>query len=402
MTFLLLAIWIVLLEIATTRSIRNIFPQYCLRHKQTIRKIFIAQAAAALIIVFCGSILAREIRDYRIVTLYYYLFGILLTIYASKSVFVVSMGIDMLVRHARHKTNNPTPRHLIAKSGILFSIITALLIVWGMIFGRHNYDIQQVEISFDNLPPAFDGYKIVQISDLHAGSSLHFTNRLQQAVDIINRQHPDLIVFTGDMVNNFAEEAQPLIPIFSQLKATDGQFATLGNHDYGGYHNWKNPTDSVANHTELEKAIRMMNFTLLKNEATVISRDSLSQIAVVGIENWGIKKWNPKRGNLSLATQQVDSIAFKILLSHDPAFWHEKMEHKTNIALTLSGHTHGMQLSLKLGNTRISGARLRSRHWWGLYHTGTQYLYVNCGLGVIGYPGRVGMPPEITVITLRN
>ena len=219
---------------------------------------------------------------------------------------------------------------------------------------------------------------------------------------MINAQNPDLIVFTGDMVNNFAEEAYPLIPIFSQLEAKDGKYAVLGNHDYGGYYDWEEPADSVNNHIDLERCIATMGFVLLNNQAVVIGRDNLNRIALIGVENWGVEEYRPKQGAVESAMWPVSDAPFKILLSHDPSHWVEKIRQKTDITLTLSGHTHGMQMGVKVGKKRFSPARMRYRYWAGLYREGRQYLYVNRGLGVVGFPGRIGMPPEITVIRLKT
>jgi predicted MPP superfamily phosphohydrolase len=268
-----------------------------------------------------------------------------------------------------------------------------------------------VEISFDNRPAAFDGYKIVQISDVHAGSFDGSVRYFQKAADLINSQQPDLIVFTGDMVNNFAEETVPLIPIFSQLYARDGKYAVLGNHDYGGYYDWDTPADSVNNHETLKSAIEKMGFALLNNQSAALGRDHsdsspdtlTNRIALIGTENWGKGERRPKYADLEKATETVRDIPFKLLLSHDPLFWHETVKDRTDISLTLSGHTHGMQFGVKLGKKRYSFGILRGyRYLAGLYQTNRKYLYVNRGLGVIGFPGRIGMSPEITVITLRK
>jgi predicted MPP superfamily phosphohydrolase len=277
------------------------------------------------------------------------------------------------------------------------------LIVWSILFGRYNYRVETAEIFFDNLPQTFDGYKIVQISDVHAGSYAGKPiRRFEKAVAMINAQHPDIVVFTGDMVNNFSEELTPLVPIFSQLQAKDGKYAVLGNHDYGGYYRWKSVADSTTNQTAIEHYISMMGFVLLKNRAVTLSRDSAEQIALIGVENWGVKKRFPKRADIETAMLPVIDIPFKLLLSHDPAYWEKRIALKADIALTLSGHSHGMQMGVKLGRQRFSPASVSQRYWAGLYRTDGRYLYVNRGLGVIVFPGRIGMSPEITVITLRK
>ncbi len=408
MSFFIMALGIVFLDIITVWGIKKTFPKFSSHHKRGIRIAFMIQVILSLVIVLGGYFLGSRIRDYRMFALYYYLFGFMLAMYLPKTLFVLFLIIDSLislVRRRKRKKRNLQPhpsRHILAKCGAVICLFFAGLIAWGILFGRYNFTLEPAEITFETLPPAFDGYKIVQISDIHAGSFAGFTKRFKKAVDLINEQNPDLIVFTGDMVNNFAEEAYPLVPIFSQLKARDGKYAILGNHDYGGYYKWETPADSVANHADLEHYIDMMGFVLLKNQAVVIGKDSLNRIALIGIENWGVEQRHPKRGDIVQATGMVRDIPFKVLLSHDPSFWPEQVAGKTDIALTLSGHTHGMQMGVRFGKEHFSPARLQHRYWSGLYYIGNQYLYVNRGLGVIGYPGRIGMSPEITVITLHR
>jgi predicted MPP superfamily phosphohydrolase len=243
----------------------------------------------------------------------------------------------------------------------------------------------------------------VQISDFHLGTFAGIENRFQKVVDMINEQNPDLIVFTGDAVNNFADEIIPCIPIFSQLKARDGILAVLGNHDYGGYYKWKNASDSIANHEKIKSNIKQMGFTLLNNQAVKISRCDSDVIAIVGTENWGKVKRFPKRADLDKALEQVQDIPFKILLTHNPEFWSQKVKDKTDIALTLAGHIHGTQIGIKLGKKRYGMANmLRSAYLVGLYRSDKQYLYVNRGLGSTNFLARIGMTPEITVITVKK
>jgi predicted MPP superfamily phosphohydrolase len=208
-------------------------------------------------------------------------------------------------------------------------------------------------------------------------------------------------VCTGDMVNNFSEELISLIPVFSQLEAPDGKYAVLGNHDYGGYYDWDHPADSVANLEEIKNTVEQMGFVLLNNKSVIISRYNADRMALIGVENWGIKKHHPRRANLEEAMKAVKNVPFKVLLSHDPSFWINEVENKTDITLTLSGHTHGMQMGVKFGKKQFSIAPLFGYQYGsGVYQTNKQYLYVNRGLGVVGFPGRLGMSPEISVITL--
>ena len=354
----------------------------------------------SVIIVVGGFILQRQISDYRFIAVYYYLFGFIVALYFPKSIFVSFLFADWIILKTRSwgKLSGKSC-YLVAKCGFWTGIVVVCLFVWGIFFGRNNFTVDRVEISVENLPVEFDGYKIVQITDIHAGSFAGSAKRFQKAVNMINGQSPDLIVFTGDMVNNFADEAIPFIPVFSQLDARDGKYAVLGNHDYGGYTDWNTPADSVANHEALKNAIEQMGFVLLNNQSVTINRCDSVCIALIGTENWGDLERHPKRADLKKAMETLD-IPFKVLLTHNPLFWPEEIEGKTDIVLTLSGHTHGMQMGVKLGKKRYSPAMFKFRHWGGLYQTDKQYLYVNRGLGVIAFQGRIGMSPEITVVTL--
>lgn len=272
------------------------------------------------------------------------------------------------------------------------------LILDGVIFGKYRHTARRVKIKIKNLPQSFKGYKIVQISDVHSGSFFH-PEKLQPAIDLINRQNADLILFTGDMVNNIAKEFEPFVNLFKTLKAKDGKFSVLGNHDYGSYVEWPSlqaKTDNLQNLINLEKEA---GFRMLMNEHISIDRNG-EKLYIVGVENWGEKPF-PQFGDLDKATAGIPVIAAKILMSHDPTHFDNVVKHHpSDIALTLSGHTHGMQFGIDLKNWRWSPVKFRYKKWADLYESEGKYLYVNRGFGVIGYPGRVGIKPEITVFEL--
>ncbi|MDR2038181.1 MAG: metallophosphoesterase [Bacteroidales bacterium] len=408
MSFFLTAFVLIILDTITVRGIKYIFPNFWIRHKSGIKTFFILQVIFFLFFLMGGFFLQEHTRDYRVFTVYYYLFGLMVALYSPKTIFAISLVLDIIISRTGNKKRRSrnlspkNPSHILAKCGMVTGVCMTLIIVWGILFGRYNYDVHHVQITFDDLPVKFDGFKIAQISDVHAGSSAGMIHRFQKAVDLINQQAPDIIVFTGDMVNNFAEETYPLIPVFSGLKASGGKYAVMGNHDYGMYYKWKTPAEEKANIQNTEQAITSMGFDLLNNRSVVIEKDSLNRIAVVGIENWGIRDRHPKLGDIDIATDSVKDIPFKILLSHDPSFWAEKIKGKTDIPLTLSGHTHGMQIGARFGKRRFSPARMQYEYWAGLYQVNRQYLYVNRGLGVIAFPGRIGMPPEITILELKR
>ena len=288
--------------------------------------------------------------------------------------------------------------HIISKVGFVFSAIVLLTIIYGIEIGRYNYKINKIDLKFTNLPQSFNGLKIVQISDLHIGSYNKDYKEIEKIVKIVNNQDADLLIFTGDLVNNFASELNGYIPILQKLHAAIGKYSILGNHDYGDYSSWINQQEKIKNLEEIKEAQKETGFKLLLNNSIKIKRDN-EEITIIGTENWGLPPFH-QYGDLTKSMANVDTNSFKILLTHDPTYWDSTVVKKTNIELTLAGHTHGMQFGISFAGKRWSPAQYMYKHWGGLYEINNQYLYVNTGIGVIGIPGRVGMPPEITVVTL--
>ncbi|RYG47444.1 MAG: metallophosphoesterase, partial [Chitinophagaceae bacterium] len=264
---------------------------------------------------------------------------------------------------------------------------------------KYKYQLKRVSLAFNNLPASFKGLKIIHISDIHSGS---FTDKkaVQKGIDKILNEKPDLILFTGDLVNNTADEMDDYKDIFSQLKAPMGVYSTLGNHDYGDYVQWKSPEEKSANLERLKKVHAELGWRLLMNEHVPLQKGD-STIALLGIENWSSKASFPKYGDMKKAYAGTDAYPFKILMSHDPSHWDAEVRKSyTDIDLALAGHTHGMQFGVDLPGFKWSPVQYVYRQWAGLYEEGKQKLYVNRGFGFIGYPGRVGILPEITVIEL--
>jgi predicted MPP superfamily phosphohydrolase len=270
----------------------------------------------------------------------------------------------------------------------------------GMIRGRTNIRVHKPTLEIPGLPESFQGLKIVQLSDIHLAGFYHHPNHIRNTVKLVNKLEPDLILFTGDMVHNFSEEVDPFIEILNGLNAPLGKFAVLGNHDYGHYYNWDSSAEEAANLERVKTQIKASGFDLLMNEHRTISLNGHS-LEVIGVENWG-KPPFPQLGDLPGAMEGTDPDLVKILLSHDPSHWDLQVREKENIELTLSGHTHAMQFGLEIGSFKWSPSRWTYKHWAGLYKENGQYLYVNRGLGYTGFPGRVGIRPEITLITLIN
>jgi len=289
--------------------------------------------------------------------------------------------------------------YLLLIGGIL-GIVLLSIIIRGIIIGRFDFRVIKQILHFENLPKAFDGLRIVQISDMHIGSFYNHQDEIQEAIDLINSLNPDLILFTGDMVNNTAEETRGWKELFLQLKSSMGMYSILGNHDYGDYVRWPSEDTKKKNLEDLLSFEKAAGFDMLLNENRILEKGG-EKIALIGVENWG----NPpfaQYGYLPGAMKGTEDIPFRILLSHDPSHWDEEVAEKTNIDLTLSGHTHGMQFGIIIGKWKWSPVQWRYDRWHGLYRHNKQCLYVNRGLGHIGFPGRVGMLPEITLIELKK
>jgi uncharacterized protein len=280
-----------------------------------------------------------------------------------------------------------------AMGGGLFSTL-----VYGF-SNKYNYNVRKVDLSYPNLPAAFKGLKIVQISDVHSGSFMD-KRAVSKGIDKILEQQPDLILFTGDLVNDRAVEMKNYIEVFSRLQAPMGVFSTLGNHDYGDYVRWETPEAKINNLENLKAVHSQLGWRLLMNENVQFERNG-EAIALLGVENWSARRNFPKYGNLSTAYHGTEKIPFKILMTHDPSHWEgEVVPAYPDIDLTLSGHTHGMQFGVEIPGFRWSPVQYVYKQWAGLYESQAQKLYINRGFGFIGYPGRVGILPEITVITL--
>ncbi len=274
--------------------------------------------------------------------------------------------------------------------------------IYGILRGAFNYNVIAQPITFPKLPNSFNGFKIVQISDLHVGSFAS-ERPLEKAVELINAQKPDLVLFTGDLVNDRSTETKPFVETLSKIKATHGVYSVLGNHDYGDYVEWPSPDAKKENLNSLIQIQSEMGWKVLIDEHVKIEKDG-AFISLIGIQNWGAKARFPKYGDLSKAYDNIESDSVKILMSHDPSHWGEEVIKKfQDIDLTLSGHTHGMQFGIEIpGVIKWSPVKYVYKEWAGLYKKGTQHLYVNRGLGFLGYPGRVGISPEITVFELNN
>ena len=360
-----------------------------------------------LIFVLTGpEFLPKKLRTYLFATVVGLFFGKLISV-----IFFLVDDVRRLIQWGAGKLFfRNTEGEQLTEDGISRSAFLSWLglAAGGTLFGtliygfsnKYNYEVRRMKLAFDNLPASFKGLKIVHISDIHSGS---FTNKtaVARGVKKILNENADLILFSGDVVNDRATEMEEYMDVFSQLKAPLGVYSTFGNHDYGDYVSWPfNGISKQQNLINLAKVHADLGWRLLMNEHVVLEKNG-EQIALLGIENWSNKARFPKHGRMDLAYPGAEKYPFKILMSHDPSHWEAQViPQYADIDLTLSGHTHGMQFGVEIPGFHWSPVQYVYKEWAGLYEEGKQKLYVNRGYGFIGYPGRVGILPEITVIEL--
>lgn len=340
-----------------------------------------------------------------------YAIGFMLSMFALKTGLIVFMFGEDIVRFIQAMIGKigqkdsfelPSRRKFVSQLALGVAAIPFLSLLYGMYKGKYNYKVLTYELSFKDLPEEFDGYQITQISDIHSGS---FDNaeKVAYGIDLINQQESDAICFTGDLVNNIAREMEDWKGLFGKLKAKDGVFSVLGNHDYGDYFSWNSATEKQKNLNRLKEIQKEMGWKLLLDEKHFIQRNN-AKLALVGVENWG-KGGFKQKGDIDKALANLDAKDFKILLSHDPSHWDEIVQHHPkHIQLTLSGHTHGMQFGIDIpGWFKWSPVQFRYPQWAGIYKSNKdRFINVNRGFGYLAYPGRVGIWPEVSVIKLKK
>ena len=295
----------------------------------------------------------------------------------------------------------PERRKFVSQIALGLAAIPFSSLIYGMTKGKYNFKVIKQTLFFTDLPDAFDGTTITHISDIHSGS-FDDAEKIQYAIDLINEQNSDMILFTGDIVNTHATEMDPWIETFKGIHNPKfGKYSVLGNHDYGEYINWPSQQDKIQNFENIKAIHDKIDFKLLLNEHVKIKKEN-QELAIVGVENWG-RKFG-ERGDLNLASKGLSKEDFKIVMSHDPSHWDEKIQHDDNhYHLTLSGHTHGFQFGIEIpGWVKWSPVQYVYKQWAGLYENAGRYIYVNRGFGFHAYPGRVGIMPEITVIELKK
>ena len=339
-----------------------------------------------------------------------WMLSLFLTFFITRLIFVLVLFLGDLgrlfyglgkavVKPKKNEPFFPASRRFISEVAVLVAAVPFTGFMYAMLKGKYDYKLHRTTIYFDDLPSAFDGFTITQISDIHSGS-FDNTAAVQRGIDLAKAQKSDLFVFTGDLVNNAAWEIEPYIDRFGELKAPYGQFSILGNHDYGDYIKWNSEQEKAENLEAVKGQHKKLGYRLLLDENVEVEKDG-QKIALIGVQNWG--RGFVQVGDLDKALKGVDEGAFKICLSHDPTHWEEKIRyHPTKIHLTLSGHTHGAQLGVETDSFRWSPVQYRYLDWAGLANEGDRYLYVNRGFGFLAFSGRLGIWPEVTVITLKK
>ncbi len=337
-----------------------------------------------------------------------YSLGLFLSLFCFQLVVISILIVEDFFRlisfisSSLNKSDNiiPNRRKFVSQIALISGALPFVGLIFGMIYGKYNYRVFKYEMDFDDLPKSFDGFKITHISDIHSGS-LDNIEKVKYGIDLINKQKSDVILFTGDLVNNKSNELEKWKDIFKSMEAPLGKFSILGNHDYGDYYDWKSNDEKINNFKKFVDYQENMGFKLLMNESIYLEKNE-EKIAILGSENWG--RGFKKEGDLDKMISKIDKDDFKILMTHDPSHWEEKvLNHKSRFQLTLSGHTHGMQFGIEIpGLIKWSPVKWRYKQWAGIYKRDKKVLNVNRGFGYLAYPGRLGIYPEISVITLRR
>ena len=401
---ILLVLFSILIDIYILFDIRR---KYIGKKKKMMEYMYSISSVLLWAFVIIALCLPRKNENDSILPVMWMLFSFL-TIYIPKFIYCIfSIFGNILSYFIKRRIK------YISWIGIGLGVIVFISMWWGIIHTRHTLEINKLDIVSSKLPESFNGYKIVQFSDMHLGTWGNDTTFISKMVDSINNQQPDVILFTGDFVNRKGEELKPFKKILGRLKASDGVYAVYGNHDYGGYVDWTTQEAYNNNLSELHKDIAEMGWQMLNNQ-TAFLKNKQDSIVLIGVHNWGEPPFN-QLGDLGKSYPEsndklkgLNDGMFKILLTHNPEHWIKVATKISNIDLSLSGHTHAMQIMLKLGDFKWSPSKFRYKDWGGLYNTvasdGTPMnLYVNIGVGEVGFPARIGAAkPEITVFTLHN
>jgi len=372
--------------------------------KKKVRLTYILVNGILYFLLFFQIFFIENVRESALLT---YNFTLLFILFVSKTILILFLFPEDILRFIKflfskiqNKKIDNSRRKFISNLSLAVAAIPIPIMIHGITRGRYNFKVVNHEISFKDLPKSFDEYTITHLSDFHCGS-FESRSKLKYAIDLVNEQNSDLIAFTGDFVNNTYTEILPWIDEFKKINSKDGKFSILGNHDYGDYYDWGTEENKKLGFKKLIEIQNELGFKVLRDESVHIKKNN-EKISLVGVENWG--DGFKKKGDIDKAISDLDESDFKIVLSHDPSHWDKILvDHKEKFNLTLSGHTHGMQFGIEIpGFIKWSPVKYRYKYWAGLYERSNQFINVNRGFGVLGFPGRVGIWPEITVIKLKK
>lgn len=409
--FLLFLVLLLLVDLYFFQSFKTLVAAWTDTRKLWIYRVYWGTTIFGLLFVLFSLLTYQNPVMPRVYYLYVFCFFLILLV--SKLIGSIPLLFEDLVRGVKwvsaffqkgtvaEASAGMSRAKFISYSALGLAAIPFSTMLYGMAKTAFDFKIRNHKIPMPGLPAAFEGLKIVQISDIHSGSfvsAAHF----EEAVRLINETAPDVIFFTGDLVNDRADEAQPFIEVWKKLKAPMGVYSIVGNHDYGDYVIWDTDEAKRANFERLVAIHKEMGWELLRNEHRILEKEG-SKLGLIGVENWGSAMRFPKKGDMVRATEGMEEVPVKILLSHDPSHWDSIISSQyPDVNLTLSGHTHGFQFGVEIPGFKWSPSQYVYPHWAGLHSQGNQHLYVNRGLGFLGYLGRVGIRPEITVLELTG
>lgn len=402
----LVAVLYVAFDIYIYQAVRVVIGEYSLITRRVLSIVYFTVSA----VLFIGIMMYNQLDPKQFANLRLFITTAFFITLLGKLLAAVFVLIDdgrrlitwiiSLMPSQEEQATDLSRSEFISKSALVAGTVPIAVFSFGIISGAHDYRVRKRVITSSKLPKAFHGIRLAQLSDIHTGSFFNKT-AVAGGVDMLKAEKPDVVFFTGDLVNNQSDEAKPYLDIFKEVKAPLGVFSTMGNHDYGDYRSWSSNEAKQADIRQLHEMHRYMGWDILLNENRILT-ESGEQLAILGLENWGAGRFS-KYGDLAKTYSGTEEVPFKILLSHDPSHWDAQVRPDyPDINLHLAGHTHGMQFGIEIGNFRWSPSQYIYKQWADMYQSGDQYLYVNRGYGYLGYPGRVGILPEITIIELRS
>jgi len=398
----LFSVVLILIDLYVFKGLSGLAGNLSANSRLIFNVIYWLVSAGVLVGLYYGVTNRHSFANSNTLTLF---IGVFMCLFVPKFIFLIFHALDDITNlavfgYSKVSDTSFSRRSFFSQLGAISGSLMFGGMVYGILWGKFDFRVRRERITADNIPQDFDGFKIVQISDAHLGSFGDETAPIAKAIEMINELQPDCVFFTGDLVNNHAREAEHWVEVFAKIEAKVGKFSIFGNHDYADYGNYS-PAERAASVARLKEIHREMGFRLLEDEHVKITRGAAS-ITLIGVHNWG--HGFHQIGDLNKALQGTDPQDFQILLSHDPTHFELEVKNKTNVDLTLSGHTHGMQMGIEIPalNIKWSPVRFRYPRWAGLYEESGQKIYINRGFGVLAYPGRIGMAPEITLLTLKS